>query len=246
MKIISGIYKIENIVNHKIYIGYSADIYRRWQDHKYCLNNNKHCNKHLQSSWNRHGSNNFKFLIVEECESNTDVLCEREIYWCKTLNANDNKYGYNKANPGSKGPNLTPEERKQSSKKRSETWWSKPEEERLDIIKKFSDSHKGKTPSNKSFAFTYENFSAMLDMYQIEKLSTIDIGNIFNVRYTVITNLFKQMGVHIRSNSEGHSGSTKEARLNNKTYVENTKKQQKNFNIDFHPDGFSKKGLGVK
>ena len=34
MDVVCGIYKIENIVNGKVYIGQSIDIYNRWQNHK--------------------------------------------------------------------------------------------------------------------------------------------------------------------------------------------------------------------
>jgi len=33
MFVISGIYKIENVVNHKVYIGQSIDVYRRFKEH---------------------------------------------------------------------------------------------------------------------------------------------------------------------------------------------------------------------
>ena len=35
-----GIYKIENIINNKVYIGSSNNIERRWKEHKRLLNNN--------------------------------------------------------------------------------------------------------------------------------------------------------------------------------------------------------------
>jgi hypothetical protein len=34
MEKISGIYKIENLINHKVYIGISNNIYGRWEDEK--------------------------------------------------------------------------------------------------------------------------------------------------------------------------------------------------------------------
>ena len=47
--IYSGIYKIENIINHKIYIGQSKDIETRWEHHKWELNNHKHSNNYLHN-----------------------------------------------------------------------------------------------------------------------------------------------------------------------------------------------------
>ena len=35
---ICGIYKITNLVNGKVYIGQSQDIYSRWKEHKYARN----------------------------------------------------------------------------------------------------------------------------------------------------------------------------------------------------------------
>ena len=36
---ISGIYKIENLINHHVYIGLSKDIPNRWRGHKSNYNN---------------------------------------------------------------------------------------------------------------------------------------------------------------------------------------------------------------
>lgn len=36
-----GIYKIENNINHKIYIGQSKNIEKRWKSHIYGANNKK-------------------------------------------------------------------------------------------------------------------------------------------------------------------------------------------------------------
>ena len=63
-KQISGIYKIENLVNHNIYIGQSTHIAYRWLWHKDKLRTQKHSNEHLQKSWNKYGENNFEFSIL--------------------------------------------------------------------------------------------------------------------------------------------------------------------------------------
>lgn len=64
---ISGIYCIENIVNHKKYIGQSCNIFQRFRCHKCDLRKNKHSNIHLQAAWNKYGSENFKFYILVTC-----------------------------------------------------------------------------------------------------------------------------------------------------------------------------------
>lgn len=62
----SGIYKITNTENNKVYIGESLDIYRRWDEHKYDLLHNKHCNYLLQNDFNKYGIDMFNFEIIQE------------------------------------------------------------------------------------------------------------------------------------------------------------------------------------
>lgn len=88
-----GIYKIENIINHKIYIGKSIFVEKRFKEHKYALINNCHINKHLQSAWNKYGSENFEFSIIEECSKSN--INEREIYWINFYGGIENNNNYN-------------------------------------------------------------------------------------------------------------------------------------------------------
>lgn len=76
---VSGIYAIENLVNHKVYIGQSVRVSQRWSWHMEKLNKNKHSNEHLQKAWNKYGCDKFAFILLEECEP--DKLNEREQFW---------------------------------------------------------------------------------------------------------------------------------------------------------------------
>ena len=57
------------------------------------LNNKKHWNKHLQSSWNKYGAEQFTFETLEQVE--TEALTERVQYWINYYNSTDSKSGYN-------------------------------------------------------------------------------------------------------------------------------------------------------
>lgn len=95
-EIISGIYYIYNIINGKMYIGESVDIYRRWREHAQDLKDGAHDNVHLQRSWDKYGECNFKFNIIEKCKE--DDLLEREKYWIKFYDSFNN--GYNQTEGG--------------------------------------------------------------------------------------------------------------------------------------------------
>lgn len=85
-----GIYKIENLVNRKIYIGQSVNIPQRWAEHKANLRNNKHENKHLQNAWNKYHEENFDFSVLEECSENE--LDEKECYYIDYYDSYNNGY----------------------------------------------------------------------------------------------------------------------------------------------------------
>jgi len=92
MKIKECIYKITNIINNKVYIGSSASGFLRRKNIHVCdLSKNKHHSKKLQNRWNKHGKENFKFEVIEYCESSK--LLEKEQYW---INFYDSYHkGYN-------------------------------------------------------------------------------------------------------------------------------------------------------
>jgi len=101
---ICGIYKISNLVNGKIYIGQSVDVYDRIAHHKAELRNNRHSNKYLQYSWNKYGEENFSFEIIESCKRNE--LNNREQYWISYYDSYNN--GYNHTLGGDGGQIFTP------------------------------------------------------------------------------------------------------------------------------------------
>lgn len=74
------IYKITNLKNGKVYVGSSSRGTARLDEHRKKLNCGKHTNRHLQLSWNKHGSENFTFEIIENVCDN-GLLIEREQHW---------------------------------------------------------------------------------------------------------------------------------------------------------------------
>lgn len=99
---------IRNIINNKIYIGQSHDIYSRWTHHKCDLNNNQHHNRHLQSAWNYYGSEFFEFSIIEE--TNEKDLDIREMYWIEYYSSYTDGYNNDTGGQGCHGFKHTDEQ----------------------------------------------------------------------------------------------------------------------------------------
>jgi len=92
----SGIYKITNIINNKIYIGSAVNVYIRWKAHIQLLQNNNHHSIYLQNSWNKYGGGNFKFEVIEYVEDN-NLLIEKEQYYFDIYKPYNPLYGYNES-----------------------------------------------------------------------------------------------------------------------------------------------------
>lgn len=147
MGIVCGIYCIENLINNKKYIGQSIDIYRRWTNHKSDLNSGRHGNTHLQAAWDKYGSNNFEFKIIEECLE--QMLDEREVYYINKYDCMNNNCGYNLESGGNLNKHPSIETRKKMSESHigkqvgeNSPSWGKPKT--AETKKKISEAKIGK------------------------------------------------------------------------------------------------------
>lgn len=94
-----GIYKIENLINGKKYIGQSIDIETRWAEHKRINERSLETIKQkypLYLAFKKYGLENFSFEVLEICSK--EKLDEREKYYIDYYNSyidNENSMGYN-------------------------------------------------------------------------------------------------------------------------------------------------------
>lgn len=118
---ICGIYKIENLINGKVYIGQSKDIYTRWSKHIQTAKriNNDREKYPLYRAMKKYGIDNFSFEIIYRCEE--WELNEWEIYFIeiyKSYMGREDCNGYNQTIGGDSNRGYTiPKEKLRTCKK---------------------------------------------------------------------------------------------------------------------------------
>lgn len=86
------IYKIENKLNGKVYIGKTmTTIQKCWKQHRNDAGKEKCQNRPLYRAIKKYGIDNFFIEEIEECDG--DILSDREKYWIEYYNSF--KCGYN-------------------------------------------------------------------------------------------------------------------------------------------------------
>lgn len=152
-----GIYKIENLINGKVYIGQSINIQERWNEHK--LINSRTSKDALKKqkyplylAFQKYGLENFSFEVLEECS--LEELDTKEQFYIKKYNSYidfPNSNGYNLTLGGDGTRKIT-------------------EEQILNILKLWDE---GKTTGE------------IMDTLQIEKHAIIRYLKLFSSTYTV-------------------------------------------------------------
>ena len=131
----TGIYKIENIVNGKVYIGQSVDIKRRWSAHKKCKTND-----FFHNALRKHPEQ-FKFSVLLTCSREMLDTWERDmiaLYDCIYPS------GYNFTNGGGSNTEISDETRRKLSESHRGITHSD------ETKRKISEAHKGITHSDEA------------------------------------------------------------------------------------------------
>lgn len=119
---ICGIYKIENLINGKVYIGQSSDIYKRWYNHKRTSHTPtlEGYNYPLYKAFRKYGIENFNFEIIEKCSE--EELNEKEMYYIEIYRSftgfkDGNGYNQTLGGEGTRGRKVSEEELKAMSER---------------------------------------------------------------------------------------------------------------------------------
>lgn len=94
----TGVYKLTNLTNQKVYIGQAVDIGERFKQHTKCGLGIDTPSNMLYAAMTKDGVENFTFEVLEECERSQ--LNDREKYYIEFYRAQE--YGYNMSRGGAR------------------------------------------------------------------------------------------------------------------------------------------------
>ena len=94
----TGIYKLTNLINQKVYIGQAADISERFKQHIKCGLGIDTPGNMLYTAMLKDGVENFTFEVLEECDRAS--LNDREKYYISFYRAQE--HGYNMSRGGAR------------------------------------------------------------------------------------------------------------------------------------------------
>lgn len=114
---LSGIYKITNTINGKIYIGKTVNFQKRYTAYKGAFKKEdiRKINPYFLNSIKKYGPENFTFEVVEVCS--LEVLAEKELQWMLHYKSTEQEFGYNLRMDSSTGMVTHPSTRKKISER---------------------------------------------------------------------------------------------------------------------------------
>lgn len=237
----SGIYKIINILDNKIYVGSSIDIEKRLKRHKKDLLSNRHHSAHLQRAWNFYGQSYFSFEILEFCDPS--LLLLREQFYLDKYKSYVPELGYNICeNAGNTLGRKTTEKTKKILAELA-TGRKQTEQTKILISKKLKNHKKSKEHINKISEATKERLKDKTKHPQYGKKISEETKN------KIKATLSKKMnGVDNPFYGKKHSQESIKKiseKLSGRTLPEQTKKKMRRFTEEQEKEIIEKYNSGI-
>lgn len=190
-----GIYKVENIINHKCYIGQSVQIEKRFKQHK---NNYDNKNERIYDSYfyraiRKYGIDNFKFEILELCDQSE--LNDREAFWIKKFDSYKN--GYNETLGGDGSIRVDRSEFEHYFL--SNNPYIKQLAKHFNICERQAGRILKEIGYKSKFYITKEKEQAICDYYlSDDEISLADVEEMFGVERTSASRILKKNNIEVR------------------------------------------------
>lgn len=136
----SGIYKISQNIDNRIYVGSAVKLWTRFLKHIEKLKKDEHGNKYLQNFFNKNKNAIYSFNLIELAD--LDRLIEREQLWLDQTKCYEHDIGFNICPKADSPIGIKRDEdfRRKISGKNNYNWGKKLSEDRKRII---SEANKG-------------------------------------------------------------------------------------------------------
>ena len=201
----SGVYQIRNLINDKVYVGSSNNLYIRRSVHFNYLVQKKHINSYLQNAYNKYGEINFLFEVIEYCDEKSLLLVEQK--WMNNKRSYERDKGYNISKVAGRNPWPKGKPRSEQTKEKlrkafrgrvfSEEWKRKISENRKNIkpsketIEKFKKIPKKKGEESNRAKFTWKQAREIRECYYNSEVTYKQLAEKYRVSVSGIQNVIK-------------------------------------------------------
>lgn len=184
----SGVYKITQISTGKLYVGKTImEFQERYWHHAWKLAKNIHDNKHLQSAWNKYGSDDFIFETIFISNENDDLF-ELEKKYIQELGAFPNGFNMTPGGEGKSRPMSEKTKKIIGEKNRLHNIGRKASDETRRKMSQTHIANREKTILKKTKNCTREQAKAIREML-IDGKSSREIQKALDVPYKVINGI---------------------------------------------------------
>ena len=146
-----GIYVIRNLINRKIYVGKSKNIYQRLHQHLYdikTLERNNNENPHLLNAVLKYGIESFDYYVIEYFENIDEnlevILSERELFWMNKLECLNPEKGYNLRYDSESNCFVSDETREKISNRLKKEWENGVRSEHSEKLKSYWENNESR------------------------------------------------------------------------------------------------------
>lgn len=227
----AGIYLIKNLINNKVYIGKSINIYERIRQHINLLNKKSlDENRYLINTWFKYGRDNFQYIVLEYLDKDESLLKERELYWINYYNSTNRNKGYNLRLDTSTNCIVSEDTKKLQSINRLQRYIDKPElrNKTSEYFKKF---WKENPEIKKQMSKKVSKIITKYKIYQYDK-NTKELVKIWETLMDIINEnpTYKKHNIYAVCSGEKPTmyGYIWEKRLINEDIVRSSEKFEKN------------------
>lgn len=177
----NGIYIIRSLIDDRVYTGSATNFHKRFGRHLSTLRNNKHCNRKLQSFFNKYGEDSLSFDLLCIIDKKEDLLPVEQYYMDLLQSATD---GFNIRDDVRYMGHISRESREKSANTRRGIKFTDIWRERISIAKKKQYTEDGHHNTGRTYPKEHTQHMSQSNIKRVIEGRNVMVERFKNGEYT--------------------------------------------------------------